>query len=77
MKIDLFVPNPLRCFKCQRGHGQIHVKVVKLAFALVVVKRGMTAKAAKKTVCVKFVRVITCHMSSSKQFPIWKKNSKN
>ena len=23
MKIDLFVPNPLRCFKCKRfGHGQ-------------------------------------------------------
>ena len=27
MKIDLFVPNPLRCFKCQRfGNGLKHVQ---------------------------------------------------
>ena len=73
MKIHLFVPNLLRCFKCQRGHGQIHIKVVKLAFALVVVKRGMTAKAAKKTVCVKFVRVIHVICQPQNKFLFGKK----
>ena len=33
MKIEMFVPNPLRCFKCQRfGHGQANCKASEACF---------------------------------------------
>ena len=42
---------------------KIHVELIKLASG--VVKRGMTAKAAKKIRCVKIVKVIKCHPQSN------------
>ena len=47
----------------------MHVEVVELALS--VVKGGKTSKAVKKVPMYKYC---TCdHMSSSKQYPIWKK----
>ena len=51
---------------------KIHVELIKLASG--VVKRGMTAKAAKKIRSVKIVKVITCHPQSN--LPAGKKKKK-
>ena len=49
-KINMLIPNPLRCFKCQRfGHGQSTRKGSKTCFKCDEVRRGMTAQATKRT----------------------------
>ena len=69
MKIELFVPNPLRCFKCQRfGHGQTNCKSSEACF-----RCGEEGHNGKD--CHKEHKCRNCkgdHMASSKQCPIWK-----
>ncbi|XP_061170354.1 uncharacterized protein LOC133179670 [Saccostrea echinata] len=70
MKIETFVPNPLRCFKCQRfGHGQMNCKGSETCF-----RCGEEGHDGKT--CQNDPKCKNCkgeHMSSSKQCPIWKK----
>ncbi|XP_061170361.1 uncharacterized protein LOC133179681 [Saccostrea echinata] len=69
-KIEMFVPNPLRCFKCQRfGHGQSNCKASEACF-----KCGEEEHDGKS--CQKDPKSRNCkggHMASSKHCPIWKK----
>ncbi|XP_061170351.1 uncharacterized protein LOC133179667 [Saccostrea echinata] len=66
MKIEMFVPNPLRCFKCQRfGHGQNNCKGSDTCF-----RCGEEGHDGKS--CQKDPRCKNCkgnHMASSKQNP--------
>ncbi|XP_056009963.1 uncharacterized protein LOC130051670 [Ostrea edulis] len=68
MKIEMFVPNPLRCFKCQRfGHGQTNCKCSEACFRCG--EEGHDGKG-----CPKEHKCKNCkgdHMASSKQCPIW------
>ena len=70
MKIDVFVPNPLRCFKCQRfGHGQTNCKSSEACF-----RCGEEGHDGKN--CHKEHKCRNCkgdHMASSKKCPIWMK----
>ncbi|XP_062616032.1 uncharacterized protein LOC134277735 [Saccostrea cucullata] len=70
MKIEMFVPNPLRCFKCQRfGHGQSNCKGNDTCFRCG--EEGHDGKG-----CQKDLKCKNCkgdHMASSKQCPIWLK----
>ncbi|XP_046565083.1 uncharacterized protein LOC124273818 [Haliotis rubra] len=73
IKVDLYIPNPLRCYKCQHyGHGS----------------RTCNKDAAcnrcggncdDSTECNKDPSCVNCggnHVSSSKDCPIWKRESK-
>ena len=68
MKVEMFVPNPLRCFKCQRfGHGQTHCKNSETCF-----RCGEEGHDGKN--CNREHKCRNCkgdHMASSKQCPIW------
>ena len=68
MKIETFVPNPLRCFKCQRfGHGQTNCKGSETCF-----RCGEEGHDGKN--CHKEHKCKNCkgeHMASSKQCPMW------
>ncbi|XP_061190460.1 uncharacterized protein LOC133198380 [Saccostrea echinata] len=70
MKIETFVPNPLRCFKCQRfGHGQSNCKSADACFRCG--EEGHDGKG-----CQKDPKCKNCkgdHMASSKQCPVWQK----
>ena len=70
MKIDVFVPNPLRCFKCQRfGHGQRNCKSSEACFRC-------GEEGHDGTTCHKDHKCRNCkgdHMASSKKCPIWMK----
>ncbi|XP_061164965.1 uncharacterized protein LOC133173917 [Saccostrea echinata] len=70
MKIEIFVPNPLRCFKCQRfGHGQMNCKCSETCF-----RCGEEGQDGKT--CQNDPKCKNCkgeHMASSKQCPLWKK----
>ena len=68
MKIDLFGPNPLCCFKCQRfGHGKNTCKGYETCLNRCG-EEGMTAKVPKRNQCEKIVRVITCNPQNSVLF---------
>ncbi|XP_062584090.1 uncharacterized protein LOC134245861 [Saccostrea cucullata] len=70
MKIETFVPNPLRCFKCQRfGHGQMNCKGSEACFRCG--EDGHDGKTCQNTPKCKNCKGE--HMASSKQCPIWKK----
>ena len=68
MKIEMFVPNPLRCFKCQRfGHGQANCKGSEACFRCG--EEGHDGKG-----CQKDQKCKNCkgdHMASSKHCPLW------
>ena len=68
MKIDMFIPNPLRCFKRQQfGHGHTTCKSCDTCF-----KCGEEGHDGKS--CQKSPKCKNCkgdHMASSKQCPIW------
>ena len=68
MKIEMFVPNPLRCFKCQRfGHGQTNCKGSETCF-----KCGEEGHDGKD--CKNEQKCKNCkgnHMASSRKCPIW------
>jgi hypothetical protein len=68
MKIEMFVPNPLRCFKCQRfGHVQANCKGSEACFW-----SGEEGHDGKS--CQKEQKCNNCkgdHMAFSKQSPIW------
>ncbi|XP_061191616.1 uncharacterized protein LOC133199803 [Saccostrea echinata] len=70
MKVELFVPNPLRCFECQGfGHGQHNCKGTETCFRCG--EEGHDGKG-----CQKEPKCKNCkgnHMASSKQSPLWKK----
>ncbi|XP_062590939.1 uncharacterized protein LOC134252467 [Saccostrea cucullata] len=70
MKIEMFVPNPLRCFKCQRvGHGQSNCKGSEVCFRCG--EEGHDGKG-----CQNDPKCKNCkggHMASSKQCPMWKR----
>ena len=68
VKVEAFVPNPLRCYKCQRyGHGQNTCK-----------GQSVCHKCSKEDhgddPCTGPLKCVNCagsHSSSSKQCPIW------
>jgi hypothetical protein len=68
MKVEMFVPNPLRCFKCQRfGHGQTNCKGSETCF-----RCGEEGHDGKN--CNREHKCRNCkgdHMASSKKCPIW------
>jgi hypothetical protein len=68
MKIETYVPNPLRCFKCQRfGHSQTNCKSSEACF-----RCGEEDHDGKS--CHKEHKCKNCkgdHMASSKKCPIW------
>ncbi|XP_062577957.1 uncharacterized protein LOC134239842 [Saccostrea cucullata] len=70
MKVEMFVPNPLRCFKCQRfGHGQSNCKSSETCFRCG--EEGHDGKG-----CHNDPKCKNCkggHMASSKQCPMLKK----
>ena len=70
VKIELFIPNPLRCFKCQRyGHGRYSCKRQATCF-----KCGKDEHADEP--CTGPLHCVNCagnHPSSSKQCPTWLK----
>ncbi|XP_062585833.1 uncharacterized protein LOC134247496 [Saccostrea cucullata] len=70
MKVEMFVPNPLRCFECQRfGHGQSNCKSSETCFRCG--EEGHDGKG-----CHNDPKCKNCkggHMASSKQCPMWKK----
>ena len=69
MKIDMFVPNPLRCLKCQRfGHGQNTCRGCETCFKC---EEGHDGKSCQKDPMCKNRK--GDHMSSSMQCPILKK----
>ena len=62
----MFVPNPLRCLKCQRfGYGQNTCRGCETC------EKGHDGKSCQKDPMCKNCK--GDHMSSSKQCPIWKK----
>ncbi|XP_062598685.1 uncharacterized protein LOC134260118, partial [Saccostrea cucullata] len=68
MKVEMFVPNPLRCFKCQRfGHGQNNCKGAETCFKCG--EEGHDGKGCQKTPNCKNCKGE--HMASSKQCPLW------
>lgn len=70
MKFEMFIPNPLRCFKCQRfGHGQNTCKGSETYF-----KCGKERHDGQS--CQKHLRCKNCkgdHIASSKQCPMGEK----
>ena len=70
MTVDLFAPNPLRCFKCQRfGHGQNTCRGCEACFRCG--EAGHDGKSCQKDPMCKNCK--GDHMSSSKLCLIWKK----
>ena len=66
----MFVPNPLRCLKCQRfGHGHNTCRGCETCFRCG--EEGHDGKSCQKDPMCKNCK--GDHMSSSKQCPIWKK----
>ena len=68
--VDLFIPNPLRCFKCQRyGHGRDSCKNLPACF-----RCGQ--QGHDSTDCQKAAKCANCqgdHVAASKDCPVWKK----
>ena len=68
IKVDLFIPNPLRCFKCQKfGHGKDRCKNEVACF-----RCGQ--KGHDNTACQNDPKCINCqgeHMAISKNCPVW------
>ena len=74
MKIDLFVPNPLLCFKCQRfGHGQNTCKGCEACFRCG--EEGHDGKSCQKIPSVEIERSTTCHPQNN--VLSWKRNKIN
>ena len=70
VKVDLYIPNPLRCFKCQKfGHGRDSCSNDVTCF-----RCGQ--KGHDNTNCQNPAKCANCqeaHMAISKDCPIWKK----
>ncbi len=70
VKVEVFVPNPLRCYGCQRyGHGQNSCKGQKVCF-----RCGMQDHGDDP--CTGPLHCVNCagsHSSNSKQCPMWTK----
>ena len=68
IKVDLFIPNPLRCFKCQKfGHGKDRCRAEVACF-----RCGQ--KGHDNTACQNDPKCINCqgdHMAISKNCPVW------
>jgi hypothetical protein len=68
MKIEMFEPNPLRCFKYQHfGHGQANCKGSEVCFRCD--EEGRDRKGSEKEQKCKNCKAD--HMASSKQCSIW------
>ncbi len=69
-KVDIYVPNPLRCFKCQKfGHGQTSCKGQSVCM-----KCGKASHGDDP--CTGPLHCVNCagsHASNSKQCPTWRK----
>ena len=64
MKIVMFLPNQVHCFKFQRfGHSQNTRRAFKTCFRCS--EEGHDGKSCQKDPCVKIVKVITCHPQSN------------
>ena len=73
MKIVMFVPNPVHCFKFQRfGHSQNTRRAYKTCFRCS--EEGHDGKSCQKDPMCKNCK--GDHMSSTKQYPNWKKKKK-
>ena len=70
VNVDAFIPNPLRCFQCQKfGHGKDRCKNEIICF-----KCGQ--KGHDNTSCTNQAKCSNClgdHMAISKDCPVWKK----
>ena len=70
VKVEVFVPNPLRCYKCQKyGHGQNSCKRQQVCF-----KCGNHEHDSDS--CHGPLHCVNCggsHTASSKQCPVWSK----
>ena len=68
--VDLFIPNPLRCFSCQKyGHGRDSCKNLPACF-----RCGQ--QGHDSTDCQKAAKCANCqgdHVAASKDCPVWKK----
>ena len=68
--VDLFIPNPLRCFNCQKyGHGRDSCKNLPACF-----RCGQ--QGHDSTDCQKAAKCANCqgdHEAASKDCPVWKK----
>ena len=69
VKVDTFIPNPLRCFQCQKfGHGQLSCRGSITCF-----RCGESGHNGRD--CEEGPKCRNCqgaHMASSKECPIWK-----
>ena len=70
--VDLFIPNPLRCFKCQRyGHGRDSCKNLPQPACFRCGQQGHDS-----TDCQRAAKRANCqgdHVAASKDWPVWKK----
>ena len=68
IEVDLFIPNPLRCFQCQKfGHGRDSCKGKAICF-----RCGQDGHDN----CQNSAKCINCkgdHLATSKDCPVWKK----
>ena len=72
--MDLFIPNLLSCFKCQRyGHGRDSCKNLPACF-----RCGQ--QGHDSTDCQRATKCVNCqgdHVAASKDCPVWKKRNTN
>ena len=74
VRVSPYIPNPLRCFKCQKyGHGQNNCRNSNMCYRC-------GEKDHDGTTCQNDLKCVTCegsHMASSKDCPKWKKRKRN